>query len=122
MATKILSVGNCAADNYSLSRMLSDSFQADVIEASDRVSALESTNTGSIDLILVNRILDATGENGVDLVPEILGVDPKAKVMLVSNFDDAQQKAVDHGALPGFGKSKLSSPETIEKIAAAISG
>jgi hypothetical protein len=40
--------------------------------------------------------------------------------MLVSNYADAQQQAETAGALPGFGKSSLRTPETRERLRAVL--
>ena len=37
-------------------------------------------------------------------------------VMLVSNYPDAQQEAQAAGAVPGFGKAQVSSPETLDLL------
>ena len=38
-------------------------------------------------------------------------------VMLVSNYPQYQQQAVDAGAVPGFGKAELRSPTTLARLA-----
>ena len=39
-----------------------------------------------------------------------------APVMIVSNYQDAQDKAMENGAVEGFGKSALGSAETLAKL------
>jgi len=41
-------------------------------------------------------------------------------VMLVSNFEDSQEEAVQRGALRGFGKSALRNPQTLELLKKAL--
>jgi len=41
-------------------------------------------------------------------------------VMLITNFDEHQQTAIQAGAVQGFGKSGLLSEETRQAIAAAL--
>ncbi len=74
------------------------------------------------DLLLINRVLDGTFSNtsGLDLIDTVVTASPQARVMLVSNFADAQQQAIARGALPGIGKSTLRSPQTKERILSAI--
>ena len=36
--------------------------------------------------------------------------------MLISNHADAQEKAVNVGAEPGFGKAQLGTPEVVERL------
>ena len=40
--------------------------------------------------------------------------------MLISNFPDAQTKAVEFGALPGFGKTSIGAPETVARLSACL--
>jgi hypothetical protein len=40
--------------------------------------------------------------------------------MLVSNYAEWQQRAVELGALPGFGKAELNRPETRAKLEAVL--
>ena len=40
--------------------------------------------------------------------------------MLVSDLPEAQNQAVALGALPGFGKSALSLPQTLDRLRAAL--
>lgn len=74
------------------------------------------------DLLLINRVLDGNFSNtsGLDLIDSVVTASPQARVMLVSNFADAQQQAIERGALPGIGKSTLRSPQTKERIRSAI--
>ena len=67
------------------------------------------------DLVLVNRVLDADGSAGLDVVEQIK-TDTNLRelpVMLVSNYEDAQRQAVEKGALPGFGKATLGQPHML---------
>jgi hypothetical protein len=66
-------------------------------------------------LILVNRVLDADGSDGMALIQEFVrsGTVP---VMLVSNYPEYQAKAVALGARPGFGKAALRDPATVELL------
>ena len=36
--------------------------------------------------------------------------------MLVSNYEQAQADAIEQGAVPGFGKSKLNASETTDLL------
>ena len=118
----VLSAGQCAMDHATISRYLQREFHAKVVAASDRQETERELGSHKFDLILVNRILDGDGALGMDLLrdwkddPEYAG----PPVMLVSNYSDAQKQAVALGALPGFGKATLASPETREKLAAIL--
>ncbi len=119
---RVLSLGQCGADHASLSRLLQTEFDAEVIAAHTYEDALARLRQGGFDLVLVNRVLDHDGRSGLDFIDELradagLGGVP---VMLVSNYEDAQQDAVARGALPGFGKAALRQPETRNRLAAIL--
>ena len=121
---RILSVGQCAFDHASLAGMLSRSFDAEVARADTAGQALDALRSAPYDLVLVNRVGDADGAPGLDLIRALKG-DPalaSVPVMLVSNYADAQAEAVSLGALPGFGKSELGAARTREKLARALGG
>ena len=71
------------------------------------------------DLILINRLMDADGSPGMDIL-STLKSDSATKdvpVMIVSNYADAQDAAVAAGAVKGFGKSALNADSTKEALA-----
>ena len=43
-------------------------------------------------------------------------------IMLVSNYEDAQQRAVEKGALPGFGKASLGQPHMLARLKSILAG
>src|SRR5688572_5220575 len=100
---RVLSVGQCDLDHGNISRELRGRYGCEVVRAHTADDALAQLKGGSFDLVLVNRIFDADGGSGLELVRQVRG----APVMLVSNFDDAQAQAVAAGAVPGFGKAAL---------------
>jgi two-component system chemotaxis response regulator CheY len=121
-APRILSVGQCGFDHGSISRFLSSTFQADVLAADTHAHALDALRRGPIDLVLVNRVADADGSEGIELI-RAMQSDPKlasVPIILVSNLPDAQDEAVAAGAVPGFGKSDLSGSTARERIEAAL--
>ncbi|WP_246196306.1 response regulator [Aquisphaera giovannonii] len=121
MATpRILSVGQCGFDGSTIADHLSKHLGARVEAAEGLDEARRRLAAGTFRLVLVNRILDADGSSGIDLI-RALKQDPDAAVaalpvMLVSNLPDAQSEAREAGAVPGFGKSELKRPETLERI------
>jgi two-component system chemotaxis response regulator CheY len=123
VATRVLSVGQCAADHFTLSRLLRDRFGAEVDAADTPRDAFDQLRRHRYDLVLVNRLLARDG-SGQDLIARLKD-DPslgRVPVMLVSNFAEAQQQAVADGALPGFGKAALDDPETWQRLETALSG
>ncbi len=119
MTTKrVLSVGQCAADHHSIAVTLRRTFGAEVVGADTATEALEALRNNPFALVLVNRVFDADGGSGLDLI-RALKADDKLKtapVMLVSNFADAQKQATAAGAEPGFGKASLGQAPMLERV------
>ena len=114
----ILSVGNCGFDHRSLVDLFSQHFGAEVHAAHSAADALKQLERRSFDLVLVNRQFDRDGDSGLDLIRRLKAEARFADttVMLLSNYANYQQQAVDAGAAPGFGKAGLRSPETLERL------
>lgn len=121
---RVVLVGHCGPDSGMLKSVLSRVLPAcDVVRADDEQTALDEVTRA--DLLLVNRQLDGdfSSQGGVELIHELVGVPArKAAIMLVSNFEDAQQAAVAEGAAMGFGKARAGSADAAERIRAAVAG
>ena len=119
---RVLDVGQCDFDHENISRMLSEEFGAGAKRAATYEEAFRAVQAGHFDLVLVNRILDADGASGLDLIQRLLSnEDTRATpTMLVSNYADAQDAAVASGATRGFGKDTLTSPETRDHLASLL--
>jgi two-component system chemotaxis response regulator CheY len=121
-AKRILSIGQCSADHGSISRTLEQHFHAEVVSADSRDEALKLLRTDPFDLVLINRVLDRDHSSGLDVLRAIRADAGfvTIPVMLVSNYDDAQEQAVGLGALPGFGKAALGQPPMLARVRAAL--
>jgi hypothetical protein len=66
-------------------------------------------------ILLVNRSLEPgfEHETGVELIAHLHRKRPLSKLLLVSNFPEAQEAAIQSGARPGFGKRDIGSPKVI---------
>ena len=117
-APKVLSVGQCGLDGPRIKNHLTSSFGASVDAAGSVEEAEEMIAGGSYRLVLVNRILDATHEEGLAVVKA--AAEHGTPVMLVSNYDDAQEAAVAAGAKKGFGKAKLTDSSTTSLLREAL--
>ena len=119
---KVLNVGQCDLDHGNISRMLSEDFSAVVDQAATCEQACCAVRDGDYDLVLVNRVLDADGTSGLDLIQRLRSDEHTggARVALVSNFAEAQEQAVALGAERGFGKDALTSPATRERLASLL--
>ena len=121
---RVLNVGQCGFDHGSISSYLADRFGARVERADGLDDAYEALRQGKFDLVLVNRVLDLDGSSGLELIQRLKD-DPEESlkatpVMLVSNYPDAQQMAVELGAEPGFGKSEMQSSATFDRLKALL--
>jgi len=117
---KVVLVGHCGFDQGSIGRAVAGALPGVAIESVYNTAGLNQ-HAGPDALLLVNRVLDGrfvTG-SGVDLIAELSSRDAPPSMMLISNYPDAQAKAVQAGALPGFGKRELGLPQTLRKLQAA---
>jgi CheY-like chemotaxis protein len=102
----------------SIRQVFSRHFGAEIVPADSADEAVDRLQEGPFQLVLVNRILDADGGSGVDVIRRFRGDKRFAKipVMLVSNHDDAQREAMNAGAVRGFGKSSLGHADMIARV------
>ncbi len=122
MTKRVLDVGQCGADHYTIGRLLKTRFAAEVVQAHGLRDAQTSLAREHFDLVLVNRKLDADHSDGLEIVKAIKADAALAAlpVMLVSNYADAQAAAVAAGAVPGFGKAELGRPETEPRLRSVL--
>jgi len=115
MKKTVLDVGNCGADHGAIAYLLRSNFDVHVLRAVDADEAMDAIRSNSVDLVLINRVIDSDGSRGIDLIREIKAEDALARtaVMLVSNYPEYQDAAVAAGAERGFGKAALRDPETV---------
>lgn len=120
----VLSIGQCRPDQAAISHYLNSHFEANVLTADLPSDAFELLKNHSINLVLVNRKLDADYSDGLQIIQRMRSDKATATipVMLVSNFPEWQEKAVAIGALYGFGKAELNQPETRERLSAVLCG
>ncbi len=113
----VLDVGNCDPDHASMRRLLSHfGVEPDRVMSVDE--AMTALSDKSYDLVLVNRLIFADGSDALPLI-ERMQADDRLKdtpVMMISNYADAQERAMAAGAKCGFGKGDLNDPATLEKL------
>jgi CheY-like chemotaxis protein len=118
MPKRVLDVGQCVPDHAAIRRLLESTFQAAVEQTHTLDDTLDRLRQTLFDLVLINRKLDADYSDGMEILKAIKA-DPQLAaipVMLVTNYPEHQQLAVAAGAVPGFGKDTLRSPQTIERL------
>lgn len=119
---RVLDIGNCAPDHAAIRGLVEGHFEAVVDQAHRWNDAEPAIRSGQYHLVLINRKLDIDYSDGVDILRK-LKADPQLQhlpVMLITNYADHQQAAVELGALLGFGKLELHLPATRQKLAAAL--
>jgi hypothetical protein len=109
---KVILVGHCGADTGSLEWFVEDAMKLPV-EAANSTSKLQKLMTPS-SLLMINRVLegDFPTDEGVELIGALTRIGNAPKMMLISNYPDAQAAAVKLGGIPGFGKSMIGDEKT----------
>ena len=120
MSKQIVLVGHCGIDGPRLQEeigaKISDAKVTRVNSDADLKRACESPDA----LLLVNRDPVGFDYDGLTIIRDICRGPTRAKVMLVSDYEDAQSEAQNLGALPGFGKSEIGSDALVDRIKHAI--
>jgi hypothetical protein len=123
MAKKIALVGHCGPDSTYLRMTVKKAVgsEATIIMADDDAELSRALSDG-VDLILFNRELGYgfSQTHGVELIRHLTESKSSVKMMLVSNYAEAQAAAVQAGALPGFGKRELGTQRVVELLRAAV--
>ena len=122
MSKKVALVGHCGPDSSFLRIAVSRAAKDLKVLSADDSQALQRVLDDGVDLLLLNRQLDFgfDVEGGVDIIRKLRPHYPQVKMMLVSNYPDAQAAAVAEGALPGFGKRELNTPKVAAMIREAL--
>ena len=123
MSKKIVLVGHCGPDSSFLRMAVSSADRSLKVLMADDADELNQHLQQGVDLLLLNRELgwgfDQT--EGVEIVRQLLPRHPGVKMMLISNYPDAQAEALAAGAVPGFGKREIGSPRVAQLIRSALS-
>lgn len=115
-------VCHCSPDAYAFRSARTSVIPSAAVEFVGEQKAAEAA-LPKADLLLTNRALDGDfdAEDGVELTRTLSSFGaPAAKLMLVSNFPEAQTAAQPAGALRGFGKRDMHSPQTKQRLRAAL--
>ncbi|MEM9881823.1 MAG: hypothetical protein AAF800_02760 [Planctomycetota bacterium] len=121
--THVALVGHCGFDSGPLKSFVRRTLpDAEVSRVNDRKSLDDLTHGGA--LLLVNRVLDGgfATEMGVELIGDLAKADDPPRMLLISNYEDAQAAAEDAGARPGFGKGDLGTDIAADRLRNAAVG
>jgi len=122
MTKRIALIGHCGPDGSYLRMAVGGAVRGAQIVLADDQQELNRVLEQGVDLLLFNRVLDYgfESEAGVDVMRNLRAQHPSLKMMLVSNYPEAQQAAISAGALPGFGKREIGSKRVTEILRAAL--
>ncbi len=123
MSKKVVLVGHCGPDSSYLRMTIKKAVpEVEILAADDSGELTGVLEKHTPDLLLFNRELGYgfTPDQGVEVIRTLRASQPELKMMLVSNYADAQQAAEAAGALPGFGKRELSTPRVAELLKNAL--
>ncbi|MFQ5964930.1 MAG: hypothetical protein ACE5KZ_11685 [Candidatus Scalinduaceae bacterium] len=114
---EVLVVGHCDLDHPQITSLIENNFTAKVTRArflKDTKRFLEKHN---YDLVIINRIGAFDQESGIALIKEIKKDGRfKTPLMMVTNYKDQMDLAIESGAKLGYGKDRLCNKETIKLL------
>ncbi|MAG01738.1 response regulator [Candidatus Pacearchaeota archaeon] len=101
---KVILVGNCDYDGPQIKSFIENNFNADVEDIKTMDGGIAKLD--NVDLVLVNRV-GRDQRNGLELIDYIKNKNVLIPVMLITNYKDKMDEAMEHGAVEGFGKEDL---------------
>jgi CheY-like chemotaxis protein len=122
MSKRVLSVGQCGPDTATIRNYLTSMFDCEVVSTDALADTIRALKSAQVHLVLINRKLDADYSDGIEILRAIKS-DAEiahAPVMLVTNYPEHQDAAVEAGAMRGFGKLEFEHAETKKKLAAVL--
>jgi CheY-like chemotaxis protein len=122
MSKKVVLVGHCGPDNSYLRMAVTSALRGATVLAADDAQELDALLLEGVDLLLFNRELGwGFDENeGVDVIRALRARYPQVKMMLVSNYPEAQAAATAAGALAGFGKREIGGQRVTQLLREAL--
>ena len=123
MSKTVLLVGHCGPDSSYLKMIVKKAIaDVQIVSVDDSRSLTHALETKDPGLILFNRELGYGFDpsTGVEAIALLRQTNPNLKMILVSNYSDAQKAAEAAGALPGFGKNELGSSRVLEVLRDAV--
>ncbi|HEV2295816.1 MAG TPA: hypothetical protein VGR35_18350 [Tepidisphaeraceae bacterium] len=122
MAKKVALVGHCGPDSSFLRMAVSSADRSVQVVMADDSSELNKALEQGVDLLLLNREMPYGFDDaeGVALIRKLRTRHPAVKMMLVSNYPEAQAAAIAAGALPGFGKREIGTPRVSQVLREAL--
>lgn len=118
MTKTVVDCGNCGPDFHSIRQFVTSNFDAVVVQSHNADDTMKLLRERDVALVTVNRKLDRDYSDGMEVVKRIKADQEVGQipVMLVTNYEEHQQSAIDAGCVRGFGKLSLKDPATIELL------
>ncbi|GJQ60422.1 MAG: DNA-binding response regulator [Candidatus Scalindua sp. AMX11] len=111
---EVLIVGHCDKDHPQITSLIENNFSAKVTRAKLIEEAKGFLEKQKYDLVIINRIGAFDGHSGLELIKEIKKEGNKnIPLMMVTNYKDQMDLAIENGAVMGYGKEKLHDNDTI---------
>jgi DNA-binding NarL/FixJ family response regulator len=112
-------IGHCTPDAFALRSAIAGFFPGAQVDTINAQSEFES-KLSDYQVHLVNRVLDGdfADGSGIDLIRT--HAQSHKALMLISNFDDSLQEAIQVGGVRGFGKSSMRSDAAHEALRSAL--
>ena len=122
MSKRVVLVGHCGPDSSFLRMAVANADRSLQVLSADDQDELNEVLKAGADLLLLNRELPYGFDQtmGVEVIRLLCKQFPNTKMMLVSNYPDAQAAAQQAGAMPGFGKREIGSPRVGQVIRDAL--
>ncbi|MBT6229023.1 MAG: response regulator transcription factor, partial [Candidatus Scalindua sp.] len=112
-----LIVGHCDLDNPQITSLIEKNFSVKVTRVKLFMNTVECLEKQNYDLVIINRIGAFDQESAMELIKKIKQDERfNVPLMMVTNYKDQMDMAVEIGAVPGYGKDKLHDKETIELL------
>ncbi len=113
----VLIVGHCDSDHPQITSLIEKNFSAKVTREKQLKNTIECLDKQDYDLVIINRIGAFDQESGLELIEKIKEDGHfQSPLMMVTNYKDQMDKAVEKGAVPGYGKDKLHDKDTMELL------
>ena len=120
--TRVALVGHCGFDSGSLKQLARQALPDAEVLMVNHQSDLDAAARPDT-LLWINRQLDGRFDaaDSLDMIRQLAAQPQPPQIMLVSNYPDAQDAAVQAGAMPGFGKNDLGDPKLTQRLATLAS-
>ncbi|PCI10116.1 hypothetical protein COB72_04300 [bacterium] len=116
---QIALVGHCGPDAFALQSSIMGFVPGAVLHRLNSMDDLVGM-MDQLSLLVVNRVLDGQfgTESGIEFISNLATGSPPA--MLISNFPESLEESVAAGAVMGYGKQKMRSPEAESALKSAL--